>query len=589
VTTTPPMEATLVHERDPDETPQRQRKIRRPQPDRSGAIPLGVLTIAVAALVVPPLISIVIRSFTTVTPLGEPGEPTLRNFASLTTQGGLAQTLINTAVTTIGSTLLALIIGGGLAWVVERTNAPGGGVCRLMMLISLSIPYILYAISWIMLLGPDGPINSATQHIGFTIGANSITAMIIVEALIAAPLAFLFLGAVLRTIDASLEEAAAISGAGHLQTLLRVTGPLALPGILGVGLLILIRILESFEIPALIGLPGGIHVMTTMIFLDSQRFPPNYGTAGAYAVLLMLAVVVLLYFANRLNRRADAFATVTGKPTQPRTIDLGTKRWVGTAAITVFGLFALIAPMVMIVWASLVTYYHAPSLSGLAEVTLDNYRDMFAQATFLSSVMNTIVVGTISATAVMAIAAVGVWLSLRLRAPGGPIFDQFAMTPLVIPGVILGFSLAAFYLSVPLPIYATLWILVIGYTTRYLPFGMRYATAGMVQIHRSLEEAADVGGARRWTTFRRVVLPIARPALVAGWVFIFLMASKELSMAVLLASPGNEVLSVSMYHQWINGQTNQVATIGVLWAAFLSLVMLALFLFTRRRGVSFAV
>jgi iron(III) transport system permease protein len=175
----------------------------------------------------------------------------------------------------------------------------------------------------------------------------------------------------------------------------------------------------------------------------------------------------------------------------------------------------------------------------------------------------------------------------RTRGFGARVLDFLCVVPIGFPGIVLAMGVLVTYIKTP--IYATLWILLIGYTTRYLPFGMRYATAGMIQIHRSLEEAAEVGGARHWTTFRRVVLPIARPALVAGWIFIFLMASKELSMAVLLASPGNEVLSVSMYHQWINGQTNQVATVGVLWAAFLCVVMLALFLFSRRRGVSFAV
>lgn len=557
-----------------------------------GVIPLWLLCLLLAVLILPSLYSVVTRSFTSTTVLGTPGAGTLDNFRELFGQRGLAHVALNTLVTTFGSTVVALLVGGGLSWVVERTNSPGAGVCRGVMLMSLSIPYILYSIAWIMLLGPDGPVNSAAKHVlggHALIGAHSLGAMILVEGLIAAPLAFLFMGAVLRTIDASLEESAAVSGAGTFRILWRITGPLALPGVVGVGLLIFIRTLEAFEIPALIGLPGDIRVMTTSIFLDTEGFPPDYGMAGAYAVVLMAAVVVLLYAANRINRRASAFASLTGKLTRPRKTDLGRRKWFGSAAIGVYAVVALLAPMAIILWASLVPYYAPPSIAKLHTLGFSNYRHILDQSDFLPSVGHTLIVGAAAATAIIVIAALGVWLHLRVKVRGGWVFEQLAMMPLIIPGVILGFSLAAFYLNVPLPIYGSLAILFIGYTVRYLPYGVRYSSAGMLQIHASLEEAAAVCGAGRWRTMARVVLPLSRPALLSGWVFIFLMASKELSMAVLLAAPGKEVMSVTMYHLWTNGQTTQVATIGVIWAAFLAIVMGALIWFNARRGRSLEV
>lgn len=555
----------------------------------NGRVPLILLCLLVAVLVLPSLYSVIVRSLTSTTPLGEPGAATLGNYRSLLDQNELLTVVGNTLISTAGATAVALVIGGVLAWVVERTNAPGASLCRVVMLLSLAIPYILYSIAWIMLLGPDGPVNSVGQTlfgISRMIDAHSLTAMILVEGLIGVPLAFLFLGAVLRTMDASFEESAAVSGASTFQVFRKVTGPLAMPAVVGVALLIFVRTLEAFEIPALIGLPGRVRVMTTAIFLDTQGFPPDYGMAGAYAIVLMLGVVALLYLTNRINKRAAGFASISGKPTRPRTVDLGVKRWLGTVAIAAYGVLALLAPMAIILWASLVPYYSSPSWDKIKLFTGSNYAHVLGLKSFLPAVEHTVVVGAVAAVAIMAISATGSWLHMRVKVSGGWVFEQLAMLPLVIPGAILGFSLVAFYLEVPLPIYGTLAILMIGYAARYLPYGVRYASAGMLQIHASLDEAADISGARPWTTFRKVVLPLARPSLVSGAIFIFLMASKELAMAVLLAAPGQETMSVEMYHLWTNGQTTQVATIGVLWVGALLIVMGGLIWFNARRGRS---
>jgi len=566
-----------------------RRSARAPRQANPGLIPLGVTCLIVAALVLPALYSVIVRSFTSTTVLGTPGSATLDNYRELFSQQGLLTIVRNTLVSTFGATLVAVVIGGGLAWVVERTNSPGATICRITMLLSLSIPYILYSIAWIMLLGPGGPVNAFAHKVlgvGKLLDAHSLGAMILVEGLIAVPLAFLFLSAVLRTVDASLEESAAVSGAGALRVLLRVTGPLTLPGVIGVGMLIFVRTLEAFEIPALIGLPGNVRVMTTTIFLSTEGFPPDYGTAGAYAVLLMVGVAGLLYLANKINKRAAAFASISGKPTRARKADLGAVKWFGSAGIVLYGLIALVAPMGIILWASLEPYYSAPSLSQVSHFTLQNFAHILSLQGFDQSVVNTVVVGAVAAVAIMAISAIGIWAQTRLKTRGGWVFEQAATLPLMVPGVILGFSLVAFYVSVPLPIYGTLVILMIGYTARYLPYGVRYASAGMLQIHASLEESAAVSGATTWATFRRVILPLSRPALVSGAIFIFLMASKELSMAVLLAAPGREVMSVQMYHLWSNGQTTQVATIGVLWAGVLLVIMGGLIWFNGRRGRS---
>jgi iron(III) transport system permease protein len=568
----------------PPAAPGRRAPARRP-----GGVATAVLLVLVGVLVVPPLVTVVVRSLTDTTLLGDVRGFTLDHFRDLAGPG-LGVVALNTLLSSLGATAVGLVVGGVLAWVVERTDAPGAAACRVLVLLSLATPYVLYAIAWIMILGPDGPVNGPLRAV-FGLSAPPFEAyglptMVLVEGLIAVPLAFLFLSALLRTMDASLEEAAAVAGAGPLTVLRRVSGPMVLPGLVGVGLLVLIRTVEAFEIPALIGLPGDVRVMTTSIFLDTKDFPPDYGTAGAYALVLMIGVVALLAAANRLNRHADRFATIAGKSTRPRRLRLGRLRWAGTAVIVLYGLVALAAPLLVILWASLVPFYAPPSLAALPTLTLDNYAYVLDRTPFLSSLGNTAVVGVASACLIVAVAVVVVWLRLRRRARGSALLEQLAMTPLVVPGVIMGFAVAALYVALPLPVYGTLLILVVGYTARYLPFGLRYAGAGMIQVHPSLEEAAATSGAGSWRTLWSVLLPLCRPALVAGWVFVLLMASKELSMAVLLATPGHEVVSVVLYQQWNNGQTTQAAAMGVLWTALTGALMTVFLVVTRRRGVS---
>jgi iron(III) transport system permease protein len=553
------------------------------------ASPVALVGLVFVALAIPPIITVVTRSFYTTDLQGNAGTFTLENYSGLLSQSRLSEVLLNTAAVSLGATVLAIVVGGGLAWVAERTNAPGARACQFAMLLSLSIPYVLYSIAWIMLLGPTGPANrlmAAVLGAGHTvIKPYSLAGMVLVEGLIATPLAFLLLSAVFRMMDPSLEETASMCGASGLRIFLRVSAPLALPGIVGVGLLIFIRTLEAFEIPALIGLPGHITVLTTSIYQDTEAFPPHYGSAGAYAVLLMFAVSGLLIAAHRLTKRSSAFATVTGKGFRPKVTQLGRWRFVGTAAVTVYCLVGLALPFAIVAWASFMPFYTAPALSALHRVTLQNYATVLSQPQFLTSFRNTIVVGILSATVVMLLTTIASWLSLKRRATGSSVLEQLAGLPLVVPGVIMGFSIAALYLSVPVPVYGTLWILVIGYATRYLPYGMRYSGAGLIQVHSELEEAAAVSGASTARGLRSVLLPLASPALLAGWIFIFLVASKELSMSVLLSSPDTEVLPVTLYHQWINGQTTQTAALGTLWTLVLGGLTIAFLLLGRRRGL----
>ncbi|MFB9832592.1 ABC transporter permease [Actinoallomurus acaciae] len=564
----------------------------RPRAERASLLSPRVVMWLIAAvfalLTVPPLVTVVQRSLYTTDLIGEPGTFTLDNYKHLFTQGASLRVVANSLMLAAGATVLALVVGGTLAWVVERTDARGRGVCRAAMLLALAMPYVLYAMAWILLLGPNGPVNQAARHwfgLGQVVKPYSLPVMIFVEGLVSAPLAFLLLAAVLRNMDPSLEECAQVSGAGVGKTLSRVSAPLVTPGGIAVAMLIFVRALEAFEVPAMVGLPGGVTVMTTRIYLGTQRQPPDYGGAGAYAVLLMVAVGVLLALSARITRRGAAYATVTGRGFRPRRVALGRWRFPATALVWLFVLVGLVAPIGLLVWASVLPYYAAPGQIPTRLLTLHNYHAVLGQPALLGSITNTLLIGVCTATVVCLLTAGAGWFVARTRLRGRWVLEQLGGIPLVIPGIIMGLGVSAFYLQVPIAVYGTIWIFVLAFVARYLPYGMRYTGSGLVQIGRELEEAALMSGARPGRTFARIVLPLLMPSLAAAWIFVFLVAGKELSMSVLLSSPDTQVMAVSLFDLFNNGQITQSAAFGVVWTLGLGVCVALLGVIARRARI----
>lgn len=558
----------------------------------SGQALLLVALLAVFAyLVVPPLVVVIQTSLYRTGISGLEGPATLDNYGSLLTGQGLLPAFLNTAGFGAGSTLLALALGGGLAWIVARTNAPLRRLGHAVTFVSFAMPYILYTIAWLFVLGRGGPVNAALMSwLGVTeppLNPYSLPVMILVEGLLWSPLTFLLLVGMFQAMDPSLEESATMSGAPTLTALRRVTLPLCSPAILSVGLLIFIRAFESFDIPALVGLPGHVSVLSTGLYLRTSSSPPDYGGASAYAVVLMALVILLLRFYARFTQDASRFVTVSGKGFRPRRIDLGPWRALATAAIVLYVVVLLIVPLALIVWASFMPFYRPPSLEALNQATLANYARVLRDPSFSGALKNTLIASAMGAGGVVLATSLASWVVVKSKVAGRHWLDQLGSLPLVFPGIVLGLAYVQLYLRVPIPIYGTLWILALGYVTRYLPYGMRYNSSALLQVHGELEEAAASSGAGFWTTYRSIVLPLVAPTLLGGFLFVFMISTKELSTSILLTGPRTQVMSVSFFQLWNNGQATEVAAFGVLWAAALSVVTLGLFALGRRFGLQF--
>ena len=546
----------------------------------------AVLIVLLAALVLPPFVFLLKAS---VVDAQRGGEWSLVNFELVLGSRRFLITSANSLVFAAGSAVVALAIGWTTAWIVERTNTPLKPLAYLTAIISLGTPYILYVTAWLLLFGKAGPVNqlyrSVTGTSDILIDVYSMPGMIMVEGFLWSPLAFLLVGATLRNANPELEEAARVSGAGTWMTIRRVTLRLSLPSILALAMLVFIRAIEAFEVPALVGLPGRISVLTTDIYGDMvAKAPPDIGGASALSVVMLALVLALLAVYGRLSRHAERFATITGKGFRPRPFDLGRLRYAAAGILVLNFLLLLLVPIAMLAWVSLLPFYQPLSMAALARVTLDNYRTVFSPD-HVGLIANTLLVAVATATLAVALTFLVAWLAVR-RAPGGWALERLATIPLVFPGLILGIAVMQLFLHLPIPLYGTLGILIWAFVINYLPYGMRYSAAGMLQIHRELEELAEMCGASPLMRLRRIVAPLLAPALLAGWLFIFLMAARVLSLAILLSGPRSQTMAVTLFDLWTNGQGTELAALGLIWSMLMAMIAAIFYLLARRYAAS---
>ena len=384
---------------------------------RQQAVLATLLIVILAALVLPPFLFLIQGSFTIAGPTYDSVSFGLGNFEAVIRNRHFVTTSINSLIFAAASALVALVIGWVTAWIVERTNAPLKGLAYLTAIISLGTPYILYVTAWILFFGKAGPVNhlyrTLTGSTDVLINIYSMPGMVLVEGFLWSPLAFLLVGATLRNANPELEEAARVHGAGVWDTIRRVTMRLSLPSILALSMLVFIRAIEAFEVPALVGLPGRVSVLTTDIYSNMvARAPPDIGGASALSVLMLGLVLVLLYIYGRLSRHAERFATITGKGFRPRPFDLGRLRRVAGGLLVLNFVLLLLVPMLMLVWVSLLPFFQPVSAAAFKLISLNNYRTVLASGQ-MELLVNTLLVAVATATVAMTLTFLGAWLAVR--------------------------------------------------------------------------------------------------------------------------------------------------------------------------------
>jgi iron(III) transport system permease protein len=546
-----------------------------------------LLTIFVG-LVLPPIASLVVTAFTdTATE-----EFTLNNFASILPTLVRADLLSNTLVFAVSATVISFAYGSLLAWFAERTNAPFRRLVYVAAFLSFALPMVIQVLGWVFLLGrKQGLINSVlVNQLGILsepLDVQSMGGMVFVESVLWSAVVFLLMAVPFRSMDATLEEAGRVARGSGPEIFVRITLRLAMPAGLAVILISVVRNLEAFEVPAILGLPGGVNVLTTQIFVRLHATVlPNYGQVSAYSVLLVMLVLPLLYAYHRATKGQGRYATITGKGLRTARLNLGPYRWV--AGLFMLTLPALILmPILMLTWVSLLPFYQLPSASALASVSMSNYYALAAPGSrVFESLVSTGMVAAGSATVVVLLTAAACWLIVRTRVPGRSALEFVSAIPLAVPSIVLGVGVLWAYVGLPLPVYGTVAILIVAYMVRSLPFTMRSNFAGVLAISKELEESAFVAGARHREMFQRIFFPLLLPAIFTGWQYAFLQTARELPVALLLQSEGNQMISVRIWNLWEVGQVTNAAALSVVVAALVGGLGWILEGLSRRFGIT---
>jgi iron(III) transport system permease protein len=492
-----------------------------------------------------------------------PGAFTLGNYRTVYLNQLTYPALLNTLIYATAVSAISLTFATIFAWLVERTDMPGTNWAWTMMLLPLAMPGILRSMSWILLLSPrSGIINLYLRDYLSLFGVQletgpfnifTLPGMIFVEGMSGSTTLFLLMVGAFRLMDPSMEEAAKISGARTLTTLRRVTLGLMLPAVLAAAMYAFLGNLDDFETPLLIGLQAGIYLLPTLIYFTAY-VSPSYGLATAYSSIFIIFTIVMVWIYYRVViRRSDRYASITGKGYRPRRLALGKWRWLGLGLFIAFFTLNIIMPFLTLLWASLLPSYMVPSRAALQYVTLDNFATLINEPSIINSTVNTIILGVVTATGTMALAYMVSWLIVRLKVKGGLLLDGLAFIPHAIPTVSIALALIVLYLHPAvrwLPIYGTIWIMMLALTTRYIAFASRTANSAMTQIHGELEEAARTSGATRFTTLVRITFPLLLPPFIGGWVWVFAHTIRSFSIPLMMATPGNETIAVVMYHFW---------------------------------------
>jgi iron(III) transport system permease protein len=380
-----------------------------------------------------------------------------------------------------------------------------------------------------------------------------------------------------------MEEAGLMSGGRYWQVLPKITLPLLRPAILSGLLLLFIMGLSSYEVPRVIGRPARIDVFTTQIQSATTAAPPEFGVASALSLTLLVVCLIAVYFYRRATRNAEAFATITGKGYRPTRIELGRWRWPVSIAICVVFLLALGLPLLTLTWQSFFRNLSQPFMGSPPPATLENYRYILRYPIFLEAVRTSVVVSAMAATVVVGLTLVMAWMARRSASRFAWLLDALASAPIAIPSVIVGASILFTYLVIPIGVYDTIWILLIAYVTLSLPYGMRFASSGITQIHRELEEAAATSGATTGQIIARVVLPLITPFLLAAWIYVFVLSVRELGASIFLIGPGTNVLGTISLTMWEEGGSyGAVSALAIVQILPLLLIVAALRLLEMR-------
>lgn len=540
-----------------------------------------IVIVACTALVLVPSLFLLAESFNTGDPQDFPAKQLgFANYSAIMLD---AKVIGNTLKVAVVATLMAVVIGFLLAWVLTRTNIPGREILERLLEIPFYVTPLVGALAWSILASPEsGFINQLWRAVGgggALVNIYSAEGIAWVMAIFEGSVAFVMISAAMKAMDPALEEGSRVLGAGKLRTMLKITLPLVVPGVLGAAVFVFAEMLGSFAAALVLGMPAHFYVITTAIWEMTLSYPPDYGRASALGVSLFAIMFVMLALYRWIVRRGN-YATISGKGFRPRTIDMGRGTYILAGLCWLYVSVAVFLPMVALVLTSFQRF--ATALLPQAEFTIANYITAFSLESVTSAIGNSIKLGLIVATIGVFVMTLLVWIIYRSHAKGRGVIEYIVMFPQSVPRMVFGLALLWAWLHIPIPLYGTLWLLGLAYFTVLLPLGVRTLAGVVLQVDKSLEESARVCGATWIYQLRTITLPLLKPGILAAWLLLFIASVRELGVSIYLMGPDSKVIAPAIVNSWSSSGTELTATIAVLQTGTVFIAVMVLLAVTRK-------
>jgi iron(III) transport system permease protein len=526
-------------------------------------------------------------------PAAEVGEFTLFHYIRMLT-GELGRIylyspLAHSFTVSMGATLLALCIGGSLAWLVIRTDMPGRRAVNQLALIPYIMPSWTLAQAWLVFFKSTSFSGGTPGLYEYLVGQPPPTwlsygpvPIIVCSALHYYTFFFLFVSAALMSIDSSLEEAGELMGASRWRILRKITLPLVVPAILSGFIMTFSKVLGTFGGPNILGTPVRYYVVATMI--RGSMGVGDKADAFVLAIVLIMFSVITIWINQKLIGTRKSYETIGGRGFMAQLSKLGVMKRVLFVAVIIFQILVIVVPLGLLIWSSLMLQDGNYSLSNLslqhwigARGTIYNHGEpgVLRNPKIYQTAWNSI---SLSLWTALFTALLGVLLGYAIVKGRGTrlskLVEQLAYIPYVIPGIAFGAVYIAMFIKPlgPIPaLYGTFALLVVVSVAKHIPYSSRSGVSAMMQVGRELEEAAAVSGANVWQRFQRIIFPLTSTGFVAGFLLTFITTMRELSLIILLVTPQTQVLASQTMFYIENGD-GQMANIVILILIGLTLI-----------------
>lgn len=556
----------------------------------SQAVVWGLLLFLLWQVAVP-IVGVLLASLKELRPLDEGflSSPLVAsNFLEIIASGGLWRVTSTTFVFAFLSSTTALAIGSLLAFVTVRSDLRFTWLVAILVLLQFAIPELLIVISWTYLLGPDlGLFNQGWRNLtgseASLLDIYTFGGMVLVQSLILMPLVYLFAVPAFSALDGSLEDAAAMSGAGHWVAVRTVSIPLIVPALFATWVIAFMRSWEAFEVPWVLGLRDKFMTYSTRIYWDTITPPSDTGTISAYAVPMMLMAGFMVWIHVRISARGARYSVISGKPAPLRRLQLtGAGRFiVGGATMLVVGVGVLV-PFLMLVWLSLMPFYRPPSIEALSAVTLSSWTQVLESEGLIRAIASSLLIGCGASAVLVTVSVLVGWTSTVGKRSGSGLARILCFLPVALPNIIVGLAFLWIYMLFGVSTSQSYLVLIFAYVTLFLAVVSQNVLTQFGQINAELFEAPRICGAREGRILLQIALPLLLPAVFASVLFVMIVAFKELPASLLLSGSSTRPMAVFMFDLSRTGSLSALAAIALITVMIIS-VLVVIFRFVAQR------